>query len=145
MKRRINSVKPPESNTTDNYIDDDSEWLYNESRGTKLYGFYSRTNTENPVLLYASAEEQAVFKFLEPGKIAKELADGSNRRFETLDKWVGAYGLLKNGNHSDMHKELYTPEKQFRMMDWMAENLDTSPAQLLSAVSRISPMEEFEN
>ena len=108
MKRRINSVKPPESNTTDNYIDDDSKWPYNEFRGAKLYGFYSRTNAENPVLLYASAEEQAEFEFMEPEKITKELAYGSNRRFETLDKWVGAYGLLKNGNHSDMHKALHT-------------------------------------
>ena len=40
---------------------------------------------------------------------------------------------------------LYTEEKQIKMMDWMCEHPEATPAQLMKLSEQITPLEELED
>lgn len=53
IKRRAQN----EVNNDNNYIDENTKWLYNEKNGKKYFALYSSVYQDNPTILYASNGE----------------------------------------------------------------------------------------
>ncbi len=84
-----------ELNTTENYVDNITKWLYNDKNGKQYFALYSTEDANNPTILYACNSNRADFEhqFLYEHLI-KEV-DGServDRRAEIINRILGNYG-----------------------------------------------------
>ena len=55
----VRRIAKHEVNTTDNYIDSDTKWLYNAKNGNTFFALYSTADVDNPTVLYACKDARA--------------------------------------------------------------------------------------
>lgn len=56
----VRRIAKYELSTTENYIDNNTKWLYNERNGKTFFALYSTADENDPTILYASKSVQAV-------------------------------------------------------------------------------------
>lgn len=99
----LNAVINREVDEEKNYIDTGTKWLYNVSKGNKLFAIYSSVYADDPTVLYASSgnlaetEMEILSTFLEEFKNAN-----TDRVGETFGAWVETVGVqrARNGGNS---------------------------------------------
>lgn len=86
--RHIENIAKNELNSTDNYIDNITKWLYNDSKGKHLFALYSTEDENNPTILYASNDNQAKkeYEFLKEFIYAIEEGDVYADKQTTFDE-----------------------------------------------------------
>ena len=86
--RHIENIAKNELNSTDNYIDNITKWLYNDSKGKHLFALYSTEDENNPTILYASNDNQAKkeYEFLKEFIYAIEEGDIYADKQTTFDE-----------------------------------------------------------
>ena len=97
--QHIRRVAKNELDTTDNYLDNITKWLYNKKNGQTYFALYSTVYEDDPTILYASIGDQAdddysvVADYLE--KLGDELDDRRpktfNEIFDRLKSSVASY------------------------------------------------------
>lgn len=97
--RRIAKYELPK---TDNYLDENTKWLYNVKNGNTFFALYSTADVNEPTILYACKGNQAQFEheflideFGEEVDIDERIVE----RAKTLDKILSSYGYVISGKN----------------------------------------------
>ena len=95
--RRIAKYELPK---TDNYLDENTKWLYNVKNGNTYFALYSTADVNEPTILYACKNTRAEFEHEFLIDEFGEEVDSDERiieRAKTLDKILSNYGYVISG------------------------------------------------
>lgn len=96
--QHIRRVAKNELDTTENYLDNITKWLYNKKNGQTYFALYSTEYEFDPTILYASIGDQAVAEYSLVMSYLNELGDesddGKTKTFnEILEDLKNTYNL----------------------------------------------------
>lgn len=95
--RRIAKYELPK---TDNYLDENTKWLYNVKNGNTFFALYSTADENEPTILYACKGNQAEFEnqfLIEEFEEEVDIDDRIIERAKAIDKILSNYGYVISG------------------------------------------------
>ncbi len=144
----VERIAKNEVETTDNYIDAENKWLYNNRKNKPYFALYSTAHIDNPTVMYASKGSQATkdykwfMDFIDEVEMTKNERDDLRRK--TIDEVLTSFGyaLDKGGLHSG--KPTTTRNNRNVRVHRSASGVRPSEA-LLNCIRNIGDKQEREN
>ena len=93
-----------ELETSDNYIDKATKWLYAEEKNTRVFAFYGIGDGTEATVLYAVGGNKADIAHNNIEAIAGGKENGVNRTAGTFRSWIDNLRRGKNGTSNNAHR-----------------------------------------